>query len=466
MTPAPSRALVAGLIPLAAVPLAVFLLQLLFKSQPSSDVLFGYLEDIQQSWTTPVFAIPVVLASAYCGRAVLAAVRDAGVPAAVALLPVLLQSAFFAVWSFHEFGTLFKASTHCGPLPREVLYLHFANELVLGRAFALVTMGTTTLCVSLALLWTVRAPDRIGRVGLALAVLTLAASFMSGGLAEFAVLRTGVALTGSAAGREVAVIASGLSRWREFGQATNTLLLAAVVIGLGSALKAGVRRESLLGLMNAVVIAVVGLGVRGANAIDVALVSSRLREYGGFTGLTRAPEGLSARRGGRLESVSSSTLHGIDDLYNQSGLPLSQPVYLAVGGEEPRASLEDGLRRTRAAGLSRVVLLLPQSQPSLLPGAFAPISLFQGTVHELAPLEIWRPADPPCADTATITARGLDVQSRGQASTWVAAAGEQDFDESVWGLPCVELTGPYDFSSLPFAARTAAMNRRHLVVRP
>jgi hypothetical protein len=178
-----------------------------------------------------------------------------------------------------------------------------------------------------------------------------------------------------------------IERWRNLSQSASTLLLWALVLGLGSSLRLASRGEGRAALGGLVMLALVAVAVRSGGAMDERLVKEKLAASYYFDG--HLPyEHL------RLTTSASAIHKEVVDRRSWGG----RLAFLVDRSDTP-SSLRRALTATRDEGEQRVSLSVPP-EPIAVPLIFEPVALLRASEHDIAELGVRFDDEQACENFA------------------------------------------------------------------
>lgn len=441
---------ISAALPLAAIPLAALVLGLVPDHEDASLLKNAWNEG---GWVSPVLVVAGVLASVVAGRVVLISSRAAPFALGLGLVPGVVALALTRT-SWVQFVHSILGSTHCGPARREVVLLGSLTELAVIRLVGLAFSAALVALIGLSMVLTIRRARGLEHAGLSLAALTLACSLAVSAAGEFTVRKTNFGVAMNAAGPAREVLDQGLARWKRISDGANTLLLAAVVVALGASLKAGSRRDGMAAVVNALVIAVVGVGARGCVSVDARLTVRGIEAEPAFFRGGRGPDGLPI--------LALNTIPLNREFFRERGVHRDTVVGLELTPYDSGPRVAEGLQRLHRVDQNAVLLLALGASRGKVPQQFVPARKFEAMALQPAPVGL----NESCGISARAVPDGLEVNGAHWQATWDGlTATEKELKVDLWQLPCVELTGDFDAASLFTAARAAVSNGHLLVVR-
>lgn len=446
-----------GLIPLAAVPLSGLMLasypRVMTPWGERSSAVETLLEILRYDWLVPPSLIISLLACAHVSRVVTLSLRDGRVPGSLALVPLLIPSALVFGLIDHQLSGLLKASTHCGPMPWERVLVIEAGGFLLLRAAVLVLAGCSALCVGVALLPTLKAPERAARFGFLLAIAGIGACFLVSANAAMGA-RAAMIADALADTSQSSLVLRAIERWREVSQASNTLLLSALVLGVGAALRLANRGEAQAGIGGFSMLAIVAMGLRSAGALDDQWVHQRLADSYYFRAPAPPESGL---------SLTSRSLEVHKQIIESRSYGYVQPrASFLLDRSDNTRTLQKMLATSRAEGAAMVHLAEPL-EPLAAPVIFAPSTLLQKTRVDTAWMGLRFDDEPSCARSAVVVGDALHVSADGKPmARWVLSKASPVDVFTASAFPCVALRiDPTVPPSSLLAAASAALDNGH-----
>ncbi|MDP1823460.1 MAG: hypothetical protein Q8L48_09465 [Archangium sp.] len=420
----------AWLLPLATMPLAVTLV--------CASTGLSPLEAWQEGgvWLGAI-GLAGLMSSLYSARIIAAASTPNGPPPALAIVPFVVPHFVALLATRFWLAQIFVAQTYCGPATRDEAITWSLAETLLFRVTPLFISCAGFVTVALATIFVSRRLEPRERwmtisatsaLGWAIAVAALSVTFLR---------RELVGMLEVSTDPEASWLQVVVAHFRDYAEASNTLMLAAIVFAAAAMFRSSSGRDGRTGVVTLCAVLVGAIGTRGAVVLDEIQLKWQFDEFPIYeTVRPLAPENTgwsdlsldtwrpaSETVTDQLASWSASGEYLRAELAAEvkaahaKGVPVPWPVGLSADSDIPTGEFRRALRRLREGGVSDLIFHSPLTPFGRAPGALRPLVEFQNSFDWSDALSI-RFSDEPMCQATNLRSRPLVSTAQGSRSAW------------------------------------------------